>query len=80
MDKLDKLLQRILKKDRAIIIETIAMLNAGKVDKLNIKKISGAKHFYRVKVKNYRIIFCYYNGELFINHVRRRNNKTYKNL
>jgi mRNA-degrading endonuclease RelE of RelBE toxin-antitoxin system len=78
MDKIEKLLRKISKKDRAILESTISSLISGS----NVAKISKIKdtEFYKIRNKNFRIIFHYENKELVIDDVRLRKEKTYKNL
>ncbi len=79
MDKIEKLFRKISKKDRAIIEEVIEILELGKKDGLGVKKIIGT-NFFRVRVKNFRIIFHYEYGNITIDGIKTRNENTYKNL
>ncbi len=78
MDKIEKLLRKISKKQRAILENIILSLISGK-NTIKISKIKDTK-FYKVRNKNFRIIFHYENKEVIIDDIRLRNEKTYKNL
>ena len=57
MDKNQKLLKRLSKKEFTAAQEALDNLFAGNHNTLNIKKLTGQKDLYRVRVQNIRIIF-----------------------
>ncbi len=80
MDKIEKLLLKISKKDRMRILVTLKNLRMGNLSGLEIQKVKRT-HFYRIRVGVYRVIFHYdYDNEIQIDAVRHRNEDTYKNL
>ena len=78
MDKIEKLLRKISKKQRAVLENIILSLISGD-NTIKISKVKDTK-FYKVRNKNFRIIFHYENKEVIIDDIRLRNEKTYKNL
>ena len=79
MDKIEKLLKKINQKDRQRIFKLIDDLVQGQKEGLDIIKIKNSD-FYRLKTGDFRIIFHYENGEVVIDAIKLRNEKTYKKL
>ncbi|MCP6718513.1 MAG: hypothetical protein KJI70_03175 [Patescibacteria group bacterium] len=79
MDKIEKLLRRINKKDRKKLLGIITDLVKGNTKSLNIQKIRNTD-FYRLKSGHFRIIFHFYNKEIVIDSIKLRNKATYKKL
>lgn len=77
MDKIVKLLAKISLKDRLRLLDLIDKLIVG--DKtLEVIKIKNSD-FYRLRYKNYRIIF-HKEPEVVVDSVKIRNENTYKNI
>jgi len=79
MNKIEKLLRKIGKKDRQKLLGVIEKLMNGKTEALKIQKIKDTD-FYRLKSGRLRIIFHYYQKEIVIDSIRLRSEKTYKKL
>jgi len=78
MDKIEKLLRKIGKKDRLKLQEILEEILVGKFENLDMKNISGSKLF-RVRKEKYRAVFQYKKG-IVIEAIKIRNEGTYKNL
>ena len=75
MDKIEKLLRKINKRDRLKLQELLEEILAGKFCNLDMKKVSGGKLF-RVRKGKYRVIFQYKKG-IIIEAIKIRNEGTY---
>lgn len=78
MDKIEKFLLRLPDKERTIIIQILTDVKDGNVGKYDIKKLRGHNHIYRIRNKDFRIIFTKNNGTIEIVGLARRNEKTYR--
>ena len=78
MDRNKKFLKKLSDKEFQLVHETLGKIQARKVSKLDIKKLSGYKDVYRVRAGNIRIIFLDSPQEIQILEIARRNEKTYK--
>jgi len=79
MDKIEKLLRKINKKDRQRLIEIIEKLLTNTRKGLGVKKIKNTD-FYRLRSGRFRIIF-HFEGkskEVVIDSVKLRDESTYK--
>ena len=77
MDKIQKLLRKISKKDREKLLELVERLLGGDRQGLNIKKVINSE-FYRLRSGGFRIIFHKEDKNIIIDSIRLRNEKTYK--
>ena len=78
MDKIEKLLQKISKKDRERLLNIIKRLVGG--DKaLKFEKIKNTD-FYKVRSGHFRIIFHRDSGEVIIDAIKIRSESTYEHL
>ncbi len=77
MDRIEKLLRKISKKDREKLFGIIDRLLNGEKKGLNIKKLKGAE-FYRLRSGRFRIIFHYEGKEIIIDSIKLRDENTYK--
>lgn len=80
MNKIAKLLQKLDAKTRRRIEGTLALLYQGKLESLDIKKLSGSSNTFRVRVGRYRIIFTQSGDEIRLLDINLRDDKTYKNF
>ena len=82
MQKIEKLLKKIGRKDRVAIEGALEKLISGHHKELDIKKLklTGYKSAYRVRVGDFRIIFIANSGEIYVLDIERRSEKTYKNI
>ena len=79
MRKIEKLLDKLNKKERMSLLETIKSLFSETAERLDVKKIKST-NFYRLRTGRFRIIF-HRNGEkIIIDDIRIRNENTYKNF
>lgn len=79
MNRLEKLFKKLSQKDGQLLREIVEQLQKGDTHGLNIQKISGSD-FYRLKKRNFRLIFHWESGAPVIDSIRLRNERTYKNL
>jgi mRNA-degrading endonuclease RelE of RelBE toxin-antitoxin system len=78
MDKIKKLLLKISKKNREGLLGLLELIINNSKD-LKIIKIKNTD-FFRVRFKQFRIIFHKDDGEVVIDSIKLRNENTYKNL
>ncbi len=77
MDKIEKLLKKISKKDRERLLAIVELLLLNKINELDVKKIKDSD-LYRLRSGRFRIIFHYDASEVVIDSIKLRNEKTYK--
>jgi len=77
MDKIEKLLRKISRKDREKLLVLIQLLLSKQKNALDIKKIKNSD-LCRVRSGRFRIIFHYEASEVVIDSIKMRNEKTYK--
>ena len=77
MDQISKFLEKLNKKERAGIAEIIARVLANDFSGMDIKKLKGSKHIFRVRKGSIRIIFLNDTSEIKILSIERRNDTTY---
>jgi len=78
MNKIEKLLLKISEKDRINLLRVLEIIVSGG-DSLRIIKIKSTD-FFRVRFKQFRIIYHKGNGEVIIDSIKLRNENNYKNL
>jgi len=76
MDKIEKLLRKISKKQREKLFAIIIKLLSGDKKGLNIKKLKGTV-FYRLRSGRFRIIY-HKEKDIVIDSIRLRDENTYK--
>lgn len=57
MDKIEKALKKLSPKERKQFGQLLLLIKQGKLEKLDVKKLSGHKDIYRVRKGKYRVIF-----------------------
>ena len=78
MNKTEKLLRKISKKDRESLLLIIEELLIGKgISNLKPIKLEGVD-LYRIRKGNFRIIFHKEHGEVVVDSIKLRNENTYK--
>lgn len=78
MNKIEKLLRKISKKDRDSLLAVIEEIISGKnISHLKPIKLEGLE-LYRIRKGNFRIIFHKENKECVIDSIKLRNENTYK--
>lgn len=78
MEKLLKFLRKLNTKEREMTEAAIMAIKSGELDEYNVKKLTGYKDIYRVRVKDVRIIFQKDGESKLILDIGRRNEKTYR--
>lgn len=78
MNKIEKLLRKISKKDRENLLETVELL-LDNDKQLKLVKIKNTD-FFRVRHGNFRIIFHKEGGDIIVDSIRMRNDNTYNNF
>lgn len=78
MDALDKLFRKISPKDQVLLLELLNEIKDPELRAvLQTKKLAGGKYF-RVRKRNFRIIFHFKDNRVAIDEIRLRNEKTYR--
>ncbi|MBI5220420.1 MAG: type II toxin-antitoxin system RelE/ParE family toxin [Candidatus Liptonbacteria bacterium] len=79
MDRIQKALRKLSARERAAIKQALALLAAGKVCQLDIKKLIDLEGVYRIRTGDLRIIYRVSPaGEVLLLSISRRSEKTYK--
>lgn len=78
MDKIQKATEKLTKKEKQWTKEIIKMLQSGRFNNLDIKKLKDMESVFRVKKGNIRIVYQIRNNRIFILKVGRRKEDTYK--
>ena len=78
MNKIEKLLKKISKKDREALFGLLDSIlrSDNKIKTIKIKNTD----FYRLRYGKFRIIFHKEDGNIVIDSIKMRNENTYKNL
>ncbi|MEA1963351.1 MAG: hypothetical protein U9M94_03905 [Patescibacteria group bacterium] len=80
MDKIKKILKKILKIERKNILRQIKLTQERKINPAKIKKIKGSKNF-RICIGRFRILFYWKkDGSIALIDMCNRDENTYKNL
>jgi len=78
MNKIHKYLDKLLPKERDLIIEIVAQIERGDMSNLDIKKLKGYFNIYRVRKGKTRILFHFdAMGRTAIDSISRRSDNTY---
>jgi len=80
MEQIQKQWKKISAKERAKIREIFQKLKNRDFTDLNRKKLKGYEHIYRVRVGNYRIIYFDNGEEILLKYLKKRNERTYKEI
>ena len=78
MNKIDKFLRKLSAKERSIVFPILRSIMVGNEEGLNMKKLSGHRNMFRVRVADFRIIFERNASGTAIREISRRNENTYK--
>ena len=79
MQEHEKLFRKISAKERVLLADITNQLRSGDHRGLTIKKLKGGD-FYRLRKRNFRIIFHYEDGAVEIDSIRLRDEKTYRDV
>ena len=78
MKTYEKLLRKLSGKSRDLVIEAVNELIAGNNGGFDVVKLK--ENLYRTRVGSYRIFFHYENGRIVVDDIRRRNERTYRDI
>lgn len=81
VDRINKALRRMSAKERARILELLELIRAGRISALDLKKLQGVEHTYRIRKGGFRIIFHMVSRDsIRIIDIERRSDTTYNEL
>ncbi len=80
MEQIQKQWRKISAKERAKIREIFQKIKNKDFRDLNRKKLKGYEHIYRVRVGNYRVIYFDNGEEILLKYLKRRDERTYKEI
>ena len=78
MDRNQKFLKRLTEKELTAVENTLQKLLIRDTEKLDIKKLTGYRDIYRVRIGNIRIIFLDTGNYTEVLEISRRSERTYK--
>lgn len=79
MDKIEKALKKLGRKERESVKFILLKLSAGEFDGLDVKKLKGRDDIFRIRRSDIRIIYkITHNKQIFVLAIERRSEKTYK--
>lgn len=78
MDKIEKALKRLSRKEKERIKNILLRLNSGDTKGLDIKKLKGREDIFRARHGDIRIVYRIANRHIFILAIERRDESTYK--
>ncbi len=73
-----KLLTKLRDKDRRVILQVVSQLLQGEAEGLDVKKLIGTEHVFRVRKGNFRIVFQKQKNKILIIAIERRSESTYQ--
>ena len=80
MNKLDKFILKLDKKNRLILEKVIYLIVSGSLSLLDLKKLKGSENMYRIRVGKIRLIFEKTKDGNKIRDLSYRDDNTYSNL
>jgi mRNA-degrading endonuclease RelE of RelBE toxin-antitoxin system len=80
MDRNQKFLNKLTPHERQVLTDVLLLLKANRLSTLDIKKMSGHPHYYRIRVGTIRIIFKKVTDLITIEQISRRDDQTYKDF
>ncbi len=78
MDKIEKALAKLNRKERERINGLLLKLYSGDIKNLDIKKLQGREDIFRIRRGDFRIIYRIQDDIVYILGIERRNERTYK--
>ena len=78
MDKIEKALQKLTRRERAQVKRTLQKISASDLRELDVKKLKGRKDIFRVRAGRIRIMYQTRKGRVFILAIERRSETTYR--
>lgn len=81
MDRLEKELRTLSRKELIRINEILERLKQGQIEHLEVKALQGHKQIYRVRVGRLRVIYTIHkDGTILLLAVRKRDDRTYSDF
>jgi len=80
MNKLEKFLLKLSKKEKMKLRLIIRKIRLGELGGLDNKKLRGYANIYRIRKGNFRINYIKEKNTNFIISIKKRDERTYKNL
>ncbi len=80
MDKIEKFLRRLTKKEQKHVEEMLNDIVKGQYSQYDLKKMKGYSNLYRIRFGSIRIIFLDTKTEIRILTIARRDDRTYSDL
>lgn len=77
MDKIQKLLNSLSKKEKSKMKEILLKIKSKNLEDLDIKKLKGREDVFRIRKGKLRIIFIYKKQKIYILSIERRSDNTY---
>lgn len=77
MDKIQKFLKRLNKKERVVVLEILSQLEHGSLEELDVKKLKGEDYVFRIRKGDIRIIVSRDGARFRVIRIERRNDTTY---
>ena len=78
MDKIEKSLQKLSRKEQKRVKEILEKLYADDAKGLDIKKLAGREDIFRMRRGDIRIIYRIHSNQVFILAIERKNESMYK--
>lgn len=78
MDQIEKALRKLSGKERQQILALLGLIEVGKFQGLNLKRLVGSKDTYRIRKGDLRIVFRQTAQEIRILRLERRSTTTYR--
>lgn len=80
MNKIEKFLRKLNKKEREALVLLIFQINKDPKKIPGVKKLKGKNQLYRIRFGKYRIVFQVEKTGAEIKKITKRDDSTYKNL
>ena len=80
MDQIQKQWRKLSKKDHEKIRGVFKQLAKRNFSGLDRQRLKGYEHIYRVRIGNYRLIYFDDGKEVILKYLKKRNERTYREL
>ena len=77
MDRVQKFILKLSKHEREIILDIIERIQKGDIEGLDVRKLKGRDHEFRIRKGDIRIIIRRKEDGLDVTDIQRRGSKTY---
>ena len=77
MDKVQKFVRKLGRREASRVLDAIARIRAGELEAFDVKKLKGSSDQYRVRLGRVRILFTKVDGHNVIADVQFRGDHTY---